>query len=66
MKLKIRLKRKGNEKIRGKILETLDELLKISNIPATEISSIGIGLAGQVDRKNGILINGINLDCKRF
>ncbi len=59
-------KEKGNEKIGGKILETLDELLKISNIPAAEISSIGIGLAGQVDRENGILINGINLDCKDF
>ena len=59
-------KEKGNEKIGAKILETIDEVLKNSNMPLNEISSIGIGLAGQVDRKNGILLNGINLDCRDF
>jgi len=59
-------KEKGNKKIGDKILETLDELIKNSNITLSQISSIGIGLAGQTDRKNGILINGANLDCKDF
>ncbi len=59
-------KEKGNKKIGEKILETIDDVLKLSNTELSEISSIGIGLAGQVDRKNGILINGINLDCKDF
>ncbi len=59
-------KEKGNKKIGEKILETIDDVLEISNIPLSEISSIGIGLAGQVDREKGILINGVNLECKDF
>lgn len=59
-------KEKGNKKIGEKILETIDDVLEISNIPISDISSIGIGLAGQVDRENGILINGVNLECKDF
>lgn len=59
-------KEKGNKKIGEKILETLDELLKTSAVSNHEISSIGLGLAGQVDREKGILINGANLECKDF
>ncbi len=59
-------KEKGNKKIGEKILETLDELINTSQISVSEISSIGLGLAGQTDRENGILINAINLDCKDF
>ncbi len=59
-------KEKGNKKIGQKILETIDDVLDASNIPLSEISSVGIGLAGQVDRENGILINGVNLECKDF
>lgn len=55
---------KGNSKITSKIIETIKELLEISKINKDEISSIGIGLAGQVERNEGILINAINLDCK--
>ena len=57
-------KEKGNKKITAKIIETLEELINNSNISKDEISSIGLGLAGQVDRKKGILINAVNLDCK--
>ena len=57
-------KEKGNKKITAKIIETLEELLNNSNISKDEISSIGLGLAGQVDREKGILINAVNLDCK--
>lgn len=54
-------KEKGPESIMKKMTEGLDELLK--NINISEISSIGVGTAGQVDRKNGILIAAPNLDC---
>lgn len=57
-------KEKGNKKITAKIIETLEELLRISNIDKNEISSVGIGLAGQVERNKGILINAVNLECK--
>ena len=57
-------KEKGNKKITAKIIETLEELINNSNISKDEISSIGLGLAGQVDRKKGVLINAVNLDCK--
>ncbi len=57
-------KEKGNKKIATKIIETLEELLETSNVQKDEISSIGIGLAGQVDRNKGVLINAVNLECK--
>lgn len=59
-------KERGNKKIGEKILETLDELIETSNLPASKISSIGLGLAGQVDREKGILINAVNLECRDF
>ena len=57
-------KEKGNKKITAKIIETLEELFETSNVPKEEISSVGIGLAGQVERNKGILINAVNLECK--
>ena len=57
-------KEKGNKKITAKIIETLEELFRISNIDKNAISSVGIGLAGQVERNKGILINAVNLECK--
>lgn len=59
-------KEKGNKKIGDKILETLDELLNSSPVSKSDIASIGLGLAGQVDREKGILINSANLECKDF
>lgn len=59
-------KEKGNKKIGEKILETLNELLSSASCSKDEISSIGLGLAGQVDREKGILINAVNLECKDF
>ncbi len=57
-------KEKGNKKISAVMIETISELIKKSGIKKDEISSIGIGLAGQVNRETGVLINGVNLDCK--
>ncbi len=57
-------KEKGNKKITKKLFETIDELLEISNIDKKQIKSIGLGVAGQVDRDKGILINAVNLDCQ--
>ena len=59
-------KEKGNEKVTDKLFEALDELFKISDIKKSEISSIGIAAAGQVDRVNGILIDACNLECKNL
>lgn len=56
-------KEKGPENIVRKIVEGVEELLEESGKSFTEISSIGIGSAGQIDRKNGIIIGAPNLDC---
>lgn len=56
-------KDKGPKNIIRKMTEGIEELLDESKICAEEISSIGIGAAGQVDRENGILIGAPNLDC---
>lgn len=56
-------KEKGPENIIRKMVEGVEELLEESGKSFTEISSIGIGSAGQIDRKNGIIIGAPNLDC---
>lgn len=43
--------------------EGIEELLEITAVNKEDISSIGVGAAGQVDRENGILIGAPNLDC---
>lgn len=43
-------KEKGPEKIIKKMIEGISELIEESNIGIEEISSIGIGAAGQIDR----------------
>lgn len=56
-------KEKGPENIVRKMVEGVEELLEESGKSFTEISSIGIGSAGQIDRKSGIIIGAPNLDC---
>lgn len=56
-------KEKGPENIVRKMVEGVEELLEESGESFTEINSIGIGSAGQIDRKNGIIIGAPNLDC---
>ena len=56
-------KEKGAKIIADKICNIVEELITSSSVSKDDISSIGIGLAGQVDRKKGILISAPNLDC---
>ena len=56
-------KDKGPKNIIRKMLEGIEELLEISGKNLDEISSIGVGSAGQIDRENGIIIAAANLDC---
>lgn len=56
-------KDKGPKNIVKKMLEGIEELLENSERNINEISSIGVGAAGQIDRENGILIAAANLDC---
>ena len=45
------------------LFDGISELLDESKVSINELESIGVGAAGQVDRKNGILIAAANLDC---
>lgn len=56
-------KQKGSENIIKKLVEGIEELFAESKVSLNDISSIGIGAAGQIDRKNGIIIGAPNLDC---
>ena len=49
-------KDKGPENIVRKMVDGVEELLAESGKSIAEINSIGIGSAGQIDRKNGIII----------
>ena len=46
-----------------RIIETVEKAICKAQVPMSQISSIGIGAAGQVDRVNGILISAPNLNC---
>lgn len=56
-------KDKGPEKIIHKIIKSISEIITEQHLKNEDISSIGIGAAGQVDRKRGILIAAPNLEC---
>ena len=56
-------KQKGSENIIKKMVEGIEELFAESKINIDEVSSIGVGAAGQIDRENGIIIGAPNLDC---
>lgn len=60
---KKRTKKLGSEFIIQRTIETVEKALCKAQIPLSQISSIGIGAAGQVDRKNGILLSAPNLNC---
>lgn len=57
-------KERGPEVIIKRITNLINELLETSGVSLDDINSIGLGIAGQVDRENGILISAPNLDCK--
>ncbi len=59
-------KEKGNKKITSKLFEAIDELFEISNIKQEEIDSIGIAIAGQIERKSGTVVNACNLEIKNL
>ncbi len=56
-------KDKGPKNIVKKMVEGIKELLENCSADINDISSIGVGAAGQIDRKNGIIIAAPNLDC---
>lgn len=56
-------KDKGQDVILERIIKTINIVLDENNVELSEIESIGIGAAGQIDRKNGILLSAPNLKC---
>lgn len=56
-------KDKGPKNIMKKMTEGIEELLEESGKKLCEISSIGVGAAGQIDREAGTIIAAPNLDC---
>ena len=56
-------KDKGPENIVRKMTEGINELLLQTGFCISEVSSIGVGAAGQIDRENGVIIAAPNLDC---
>lgn len=56
-------KDKGPKNIIRKMIESIEELFKENKFLISEISSIGIGAAGQIDRKKGIILGAPNLNC---
>ena len=56
-------KERGGVAILKKVVNLVQSLIEKSGISIEEINNIGIGLAGQVDRENGILLAAPNLEC---
>ena len=55
-------KDKGSERVIQKVIKSVYTVLEESKIDIKEIENIGIGVAGQTDRKKGIIINAPNID----
>lgn len=53
--------RKGSDILIKRVIKTIESALEEAQIPLDEIEKIGIGVPGQVDRENGILISAPNL-----
>ncbi len=53
----------GTENMIARMTDTIHKIIDKANIDKKNITSIGIGAAGQVNRKEGILISAPNLDC---
>jgi len=54
----------NSDNIIERIIESIEKALAEAQIPVSEVSSIGIGAAGQVDRANGVLVSAPNLGCE--
>ena len=59
-------KDKGAEKIIQKIINSINEVLENSQVKLSAIDNIGIGVAGQIDREKGIIINAPNIDLNNI
>ncbi len=53
----------GRDIIIQRLIDVTEKAICKAQIPVSQITSIGIGAAGQVDRKQGTLISAPNLDC---
>lgn len=56
----------GSDYVVNKIIQSINELLEESRLDISQISSIGIGAPGQVNREKGILISAPNLNCSNI
>lgn len=54
---------KGSDAVITKLIDCTERAICKAGIPFSQISSLGIGAAGQVDRKYGVLLSSPNLDC---
>lgn len=54
---------KDSDSITDTIIQAAEKALAEAKIDISEVSSIGIGAAGQIDRENGVLISAPNLGC---
>ena len=53
----------GCDYVIGKIKQSITEVIEESRLDTSQISCIGIGAPGQVNRTKGILLSAPNLDC---
>ena len=56
----------GADYVINKIIQSINELLEESRLDISQITSIGIGAPGQVNREKGILISAPNLNCSNI
>lgn len=56
-------KERGKDIVIQKTIEAIEKAICKAQIPVSQISSIGVGAAGQVDRTRGVLIASHNLEC---
>lgn len=56
----------GEAAVLGRILNTIDEVIKEGNVDISEVQAVGIGSPGPLDSKKGIIITTPNLPFKNY
>lgn len=54
------------EKMFGQVVKSIEGVLSATNTPIEEVQSMGVGVAGKVDSKNGIAVYQNNLPWENF
>jgi len=58
--------KEGEEKVMGRIIDSISKLMEMADASNTDIASIGVGTPGIIDKKEGKILRAYNLPFKDY